>query len=144
MNPVEILRKGAIELEPALGPEGFEFVQTGSGRGSGGDFAIGIFRRGDRKLELHFRYSLGLVAYHVGSEELSHLEFIRAVRATQAIQDSSDYPGFSSDPLDGFRHLRADIVRFGGVFTRGSSAEFAALVAWVRLNPAPRGFAALP
>ena len=38
------------------------------------------------------------------------------------------YPGFSDDPLDGFRDLATDLVRFGSVFLAGTTAEFAALV----------------
>jgi len=143
MNPVETLLAGASEFGAVLTPHGFHFVETGSGRGSGGHFASGEFRRADRRLELHFRYSLGLVAYHLGSETLTHADYVRAVRASEGIPDRPRYPGFSEDPLDGFRHLRPDLIRFGRVFTQGSSAEFAALVAWVRQHPAPTGLAAL-
>jgi hypothetical protein len=102
MNPVETLRDGAAELAPALTLHGFQFVPTGSGVGSGGHYATGEFRRGDRRLELHFRYSLGLVAYHIGAESLSHAELVRAVVATQSIQHPAQYPGFSEDPSKGF------------------------------------------
>lgn len=144
MNPVDVLRDGAGELAAILDQHGFQFVETDSGRGSGGPFAAGEFRRDDRRLELHFRYSLGLVAYHVGTDSLDHADLIRSVSASEAIQESPRYPGFSEDPLDGFRHLRADLVRFGAVFTHGSSSDFAVLAAWVRQNPVPRGLAALP
>jgi hypothetical protein len=33
------------------------------------------------------------------------------------------YPGLSKDPLDAFRRLRADIVRFGGPFVTGSGIK---------------------
>jgi hypothetical protein len=143
MNLVETLLAGASELGAVLTPHGFHFVETGSGRGSGGHFASGEFRQEDRRLELHLRYSLGLVAYHLGSETLAHADYVRAVRAIEGIRYRPLYPGFSEDPLDGFRHLRDDFIRFGRVYTQGSSAEFAALVAWVREHPAPKGLAAL-
>jgi hypothetical protein len=143
MSPDETLRAGASELGAALTPHGFHFVETGLGFGSGGHFASGEFRREDRRLELHLRHSLGLVAYHLRAETLTHADFVRAVRASEGIRDRPRYPGFSEDPLDGFRHLRADLDRFGRTFTRGSAAEFAALVAWVRQHPAPTGLAAL-
>src|ERR1700733_2642043 len=42
---------------------GFVFGPTTAGDGSGGSFARGEFRGGNRRLELHYRYSLGLVTY---------------------------------------------------------------------------------
>jgi len=36
----------------------------------------------------------------------------------------SHYPGFSNDPLDGFRHLRQDLEEHGQDFLAGSDAEF--------------------
>jgi hypothetical protein len=34
MNPVQVLREGAAELAAILGPNGFAFVETGSGLGA--------------------------------------------------------------------------------------------------------------
>jgi hypothetical protein len=129
-------------LNQVLAPHGFRFVENVSGVGSGGEFATGEFRRGNRRLELHFRGSLGLVSYHVGSDDLAHRDYVRAVRETQGIKDEAEYPGFSDDPLDGFRHLCADLVRFGAAFT-AHSGEFAGLAAWTRQHPPPKGLAAL-
>jgi hypothetical protein len=36
----------------------------------------------------------------------------------------NQYPGFSSDPLDGFRHLSHDLTRFCGDFLDGAGEEF--------------------
>lgn len=143
MNPVEVLREGAAELASILGPDGFTFVETDSGLSSGGHYASGEFRRENRRLELHVRWSLGLVTYHVGDANLRHEDLTRAVAATQHVQESPQYPGFSDQPLDGFRHLAADLVRFGRVFTKGTAEEFSVLLAWVRRNPSPKGLAAL-
>lgn len=143
MNPVDVLRDGALELQSVLGPHGFEFVQIGGGPSSGGQFASGEYRRGDRRLELHVRHSLGMVTYHVGVNSLSHDQFTRAVRATSGVAGEARYPGFSDDPLDGFRHLSADLSRFGRVFASGMAEEFAALVEWVEKNPLPTGLSAL-
>ena len=143
MNPVEVLREGAMELASILGPDGFTFVETGSGPSSGGDYASGEFRREDRRLELHVRSSLGLVTYHVGEANLRHEDFARAVAATQQIEEPARYPGFSDQPLDGFLHLGADLIRFGHAFTKGTPEEFLALVAWVRQHPKATGLAGL-
>ena len=143
MNPVEVLREGAAELAAILGPEGFAFVETGSGPSSGGHYASGEFRRGNRRLELHVRWSLGLVTYHVGDALVRHEDLTRAVAATQQLMESAQYPGFSDQPLDGFRHLAADLERFGRVFTRGTAEEFSEVVAWIQRHPKPKGLAAL-
>ena len=86
---------------------GFVFVALASGKSSGGWSASGEFRRerdGElRRLELHFRHSLGLVSDHVDGTSLSHNDYMRALKAKN--QD----PGFSHDPLDGFRHLLHDL-----------------------------------
>jgi hypothetical protein len=118
MNAVETLRVGASKLGAVLTPHGFHFVETGSGLGSGGHFASGEFRREDRRLELHLRYSLGLVAYHMGADTPTNADHVRAVRASDGIQDLPQYPGFSEDPRDGFRHPRADGVGGTSVIRR--------------------------
>jgi hypothetical protein len=107
MNPVEVLQLGAVELASILDVHGFEFVHTKAGHSSGGAFASGEFRRGDRRLELHCRHSLGMVRYHVGPDSLSHDDFTRAVLATTGATDSPRFPGFSDQPLEEFRHLAA-------------------------------------
>jgi hypothetical protein len=137
VNPIDVLREGARELESVLCPHGFEFVQIAAGPSSGGPFASGEYRRADRRLELHVRRSLGLVTYHVGRDGLSHEELMRAVFAAIGGRHTSEYPGFSSDPIDGFRHLAGDIRRFGQSFTRGTAEEFAGLVGWVSRHPKP-------
>jgi hypothetical protein len=143
MSPAEVLRGGAAELASILGPEGFSFIETGEGPSSGGHFASGEFRCENRRLELHVRGALGLVTYHVGDANLRHEDLTRAIAATQQVQEPAEYPGFSDQPIDGFRHLRADLARFGRVFTQGTAEEFWVLVAWVREHPTPSGLAAL-
>ncbi|HJX16012.1 MAG TPA: hypothetical protein VJ386_09780 [Candidatus Deferrimicrobiaceae bacterium] len=113
------------------------------GRSSGGESASGEYRRGNRRLELHFRWSLGLVTYHVGDISLSHEEYIRAVHGVVKIQGKNAYPGFSQDPLDGFRHLREDLERFGDVVVKGSDDEFRSLKAWVDAHPKGKGMKGL-
>ena len=144
MNPAEILREGAADLATVLGPHGFAFVETGSGQSSAGPYASGEFRRENRRLELHVRWGLGLVSYQVGDLQLKHEDLTRSVTATRRHGASAQYPGFSDRPLDGFRHLRADIVQFAEVFTRGTDDDFSVLVQWVRQHPRPSGLSALP
>jgi hypothetical protein len=139
MTPAEILTAGAHLLEPIVVPHGFVFDLQNEGLSSGGPFASGVFRRANRSLELHFRYSLGFVSYRVGALMISHTDYARAVRATGVLEPSS-YPGFSRDPLDGFRHLALDLARFGRTFLSGR--EFGRLAQWVAQNARRRGIGA--
>jgi hypothetical protein len=142
-EPTALLERGVAELTPVLGPAGFEFIQTEDGASSGGPFASGEFLRGDRRLELHVRSSLGLVRYHFGDESMSHEDLVRGVRALEHILAEGQYPGFSTDPMAGFRHLRHDLERFGGIFLRGGAKAFRALKKWVDKHPRKSGLAGL-
>ncbi len=104
-----------------MGESGFTFVQSAAGRGSGGNFAAGEFIRDDRRLELHVRRSLGLVIYHVGTLSLTHADYMRAMLGPQA---GNRYPGFSDDPLDGFRGLAHDLQHYATDFLTGAGQEF--------------------
>lgn len=143
MDPRQVLGLGAQELALLLAPAGFQFAGAGTGSGSGGPFASGEFRRGDRRLELHVRYSLGMVSYHVASPSMTHEELVRAAKGLLAISGEAGYPGFSADPLEAFRHLRRDIERFARCFTAGTDAEFQALRHWAQTHPKATGFAGL-
>jgi len=105
-NPLEILKQGAKLLEPLLVSRGSRFNVVGDGRGSGGDFAVGEFRSRDRSLEVHFRYSLGLVTYYLGALSMGHIDYMRSVLGKRY---ASHYPAFSIDPLDAFRDLLLDL-----------------------------------
>ena len=100
---------------------GFVSAPATVGSGSGGSFASAEFRRGDRSLELHYRYSLGLVTYHVGHLTLSHEDYMLSVLGRRW---GSEYPGFSEDPLDGFRRLLSDLKHHCIDFLAGSDAGF--------------------
>ena len=118
MSPRDVLTKGASLLEPVLTPHSFSFVFREEGRGSGGVFAVGEFVRDERRLELHYRWSLGLVTYHVGAAHVSHAGYMEEL----GVRQFAAYPGFSDDPLDGFRHLAGDLARFAADFLIGDGA----------------------
>lgn len=117
-HAAEVLRAGCEILSEVLVPERFEWVQQDTGNSSGGVFAWGQYVRGDRRLELHFRHSLGLVTYRLGDESASHDWLVRCITGAQG-----SYPGFSDEPLDGFRHLRDDIQTHCSVFLRGDDDQ---------------------
>jgi hypothetical protein len=141
MTPKEVLDRGAAELAKVLEPPGFIFIEAGEDPGSLS--ASGDFLRADRRLELHVRSSLGLVRYHFGDHAISHEDLIRGVRGTEQTPGPSEYPGFDEDPLAGFRHLRADLERFGDVFLTGGAKAFRALKKWLDKNPRKSGLAGI-
>lgn len=125
MTPEAALQIGREILDPVLEPLGFRFSENLAGKGSGGYFAFAEYSNGDRRLELHFRQSLGLVRYHFGSISLSHEDYMATKLGGRGL---SQYPGFSSDPIDGFRHLREDLAAHGGEFLSGDRDAFGKLV----------------
>ena len=126
MNVPEILHAGCRILDEVMRPSGFKFIEGRSGPSSGGDYACGEYVKDDRRLEIHFRGSLGLVTYHLGSLSLLHEAYMRALLGRNG---GNQYPGFSDDPLDGFRHLSYDLTHFCGDFLSGPGEEFKACVA---------------
>jgi hypothetical protein len=126
MNPVpeKALASGVQTLNEVLGLYGFEYRSLGTVNGSGGAAAAGEFRKGNRGLELHFRYSLGLVTYHLDStqqESITHDDYMWSVIGKAF---ASKYPDFSDDPLEAFRALRSDLEEYGRDFLDGSDSEF--------------------
>jgi hypothetical protein len=63
------------------------------------------------------RHGLGMVTYHLADASMTHRQYMRSVHGGI---DASHYPGFSSDPLDAFRHLLRDLEEHGGDFFSGT------------------------
>jgi hypothetical protein len=120
-NPEEILLQGSELLKPIFSKHGFIFAVSGTGNSSGGQFASAEFTRGERRFELHFRFSLGMVAYHLGSKSISHEEYMCSVLGKPYL---SKYPGFSDDPLDAFCDLRQDLETHCSEFLEGTNDAF--------------------
>lgn len=92
-TPVETLHSGAEILSAVMKPHGFVFEFRDEGVGSGGYFTWGEFVREDRRLELHYRNSLGLVQYHLGPQHVSHEGFTREI----GVLGRNRYPSFSHE-----------------------------------------------
>ena len=137
MNPKEELINGVKELEPILEPYGFKFVLESEGLSSGGRSACGAFLCGDKRLELHFRYSLGLVSYQIGNIKIDHSDYITAQNG------KGSYPGFTSEPIDAFKHLADDLRKYGEPFLKEDSTKFKELEKILKTNPPITGFKAL-
>jgi hypothetical protein len=79
INLEEALLQGSELLKPLFAKHGFDYLPLGKGESSGGRFASAEFRKGDRRFKLHVRFSLGMVTYHLGSESISHQEYMCSV-----------------------------------------------------------------
>lgn len=119
-SPKQSLLAGASILEPALVPYGFSFILRDEGSSSGGYFAWGEYVRDDRRFELHYRYSLGLVAYHSSGKRASHEAYMRELGVWKECQ----YPGFSQDEVQVFHALAHDLT-FARDFVAGDAAILA-------------------
>lgn len=135
IDPEEILLQGSELLKPLFAQHGFSSTQLGKGVGSGGRFAFAEFAKADRRFEFHFRYSLGMVTYHLGSEWISHEEYMCSVLGKPNL---SRYPGFSNDPLDAFRDLHDDLRDYCDDFLEGTDETFLRRIEDARLHWASR------
>jgi hypothetical protein len=85
-------------------PYGFKFEFGGAGASSGGQFAFGSYFSAERRLELHYRYSLGLVSYRFGELSIDHVSYMKAVLGSAG---GNRYPGFSDQPISPFEGLNS-------------------------------------
>src|SRR4029077_5595125 len=134
------LDAGAKIIGAIIAPYGFLWTAGPTHRGHPGDSDSGNFTRGDRPLELHYRWSLSIVPYHLGDLALSHISYMRH----SGHKSDARYPGFSSDPLDAFRDLAYDLTHFSTDFLSGSGESFRDAVIAARESPQVSGFKALP
>jgi len=140
-RPIEILNEGRLVLDPVLTQLGFSFQGCSSGSGSGGEYASGEYANGNRSLEIHFRFSLGLVTYDFGEASLDHSSYMRALLGEKG---GNRYPGFSDEPLAAFKNLAYDLQNFAGAFLEGNLEEFTRLVTAAEERNKIPGFARLP
>ncbi len=139
MSPEAALEKGADILSPKLQPLGFSFSIVEHGKGSGGDFAVGSFKNGDREIRIWFRFEVGSVGYRKGDLERGHVEFMQFL----GLEGKSALPGFGAgDPLAGFRHLLQDLDHCALFFENDGIGFYDAMKNYA-YKPKPTGFAAL-
>jgi hypothetical protein len=140
-KPREILGLGCEVLDPILHAHGFSFEYGGEGPSSGGPYAFGSYVNSDRRIEIHFRHSLGLVTYHFGEASLDHEAYMRALLGDAG---GNKYPGFSDNPLDAFGDLADDLQSFAGAFLNNDAEGFMRCVAKAEELQKTSGFARLP
>jgi len=141
MTPVDMLREGCGLLEPVMRRHGFSFKEGPAGVSSGGPSASGVYVNENQKLEIHFRFSLGLVTYHFGPTSLDHESYMHALLGTNG---GNKYPGFSEDPFDAFKGLASDLENFATAFLNGNFEEFSRCVKATEERKKIPGFARLP
>ena len=140
-DPLKKIKEGCTLLDPILNQHGFQLRSVESGKGSGGCFARAEYQNGDRTLELHYRFSLGLVTYHFGKMSLPHQIYMRVNLGTGG---GNRYPGFSDTPLDSFLDLKHDLEHSAGAFLTGDRPEFDRCTKLAREFEALSGIARLP
>jgi hypothetical protein len=140
-EPREILRLGCEVLDPIPHVHGVSFEYGGEGLSSGGPYAFGSYVNSDRRLEIHFRHSLGLVTYHFGKASLDHEAYMRALLGDAG---GNRYPGFSDNLLDAFGDLAADLQSFAGAHLNNDAEEFMRCVAKAEEWKKPSGLARIP
>lgn len=139
-SPTECLREGSAILDPILHQSGFAFQWGGAGTSSGGPFAYAAYVFGGRKLELHFRHSLGLVTYHFDDLSLSHDSYMRTLLGPNG---GNHYPGFTDDPLAPFEDLKFDLEHHATAFLFGNKEEFVRCVNASKEWESKKGFSRL-
>jgi hypothetical protein len=101
------------------------------GKGRGGNFSFGRYVRQDRFLELHYRYTLGLVTYHIGNDSLDHETYMRFL----GVYGNNSYPDFPQNPIDSFHNLAKDLERHCIDFLRGDGGQFRKFAAEWKSDP---------
>ena len=125
-------------LDPVMIEHGFQFVPGSSGNSSGGSFASGYYQKGNRRFSFSVRYNLGCVTYYIEEDEIEHSKYMRVVGV------EGEYPGFSQEPAEAFRHLANDVKNSLSTFLKGSDLEFRQIVQSAKANPKKKGYGALP
>jgi len=115
----KLLEEGAHILVDILKPHGFRLGRVHEAESAGRKHAEVRFDRRGRSLELQVRSGVTLAAYVVGEHRLLHPHYMERLGVASQMR----YPGLSKDPLDSFRRLRSDMVRFGGPFLTGSGIK---------------------
>jgi arsenate reductase len=115
----ELLEAGARLLADALKPYGFKFDGVRTEKVGHRAVAVGRFARRGRAVEIQVRSGVSIALWIAGERRMLHPDYMECLRASAQMR----YPGFSKDPLEAFRRLRADFFRFGGPFLAGKAVK---------------------
>lgn len=118
-SDAELLAEGAGLLQDVMDAHGFKRADVREAKIDGRTSAIMRFARRGRALELQARTGVTIAAYHAGTNRLSHPDYMEHLGVAHLMR----YPGLSKDPLDAFRRLRADLIRFARPFLNGDGLK---------------------
>ena len=117
----ELLDEGAAILKDIMNAHGFKPAasrDTKPKTDQRAPAAIRYARRG-RALELQVRSGVTIATYRAGDRHLPHPDYMERLGVVGLMR----YPGLSKDPLDTFRRLRSDLIRFGRPFLTGDGLK---------------------
>lgn len=118
-SDAQLVEEGAQLLEDVMSAHGFRLGPVREENVAGRTQAAVRFERRGRSLELRARSGVTFASYAVGEHRLLHPRYMERLGVSGLMR----YPGLSKDPLDAFRRLRADLVRFASPFLRGSGVK---------------------
>lgn len=118
-SDVHLLEAGAALISDVLRPHGFKLDGVREETSGARAIAVGAYRRRGRAVELQVRSGVCVVAYHAETKRMLHPAYMEALGVASEMR----FPGLSKDPLNAFRRLRTDLVRFAGPFLTGKGLK---------------------
>jgi arsenate reductase len=118
-SDAELLDQGTRIMDDVLRAHGFKFGGVREEKTGHRAVAVGQYSRRGRTIELQVRSGVSIALYTARERRMLHPDYMECLGASGAMR----YPGLSKDPLDAFRRLRADIVRFAGPFLSGKGLK---------------------
>jgi arsenate reductase len=129
----DLLSEGAGILADVMGAHSFKRQEIREQKIEGRPAATTRFSRRGRALELRVRNGVTFAEYFAGARHLPHPDYMDRLGVAEQMR----YPGLSKDPLDAFRRLRTDLIRFGRPFLRGDGLKQFARLAPKAKEPGP-------
>ena len=118
-SDADLLSNGAGILQDILASHGFKRGEVREEKVDGRPAAVTRFARRGRAIELQARSGVAIVTYAAGNHRLLHPDYMDHLGVAHLMR----YPGLSKDPLDAFRRLRADLIRFARPFLSGDGLK---------------------
>jgi arsenate reductase len=115
----ELLTEGMVLLADVMGTHGFKRQDVRVQKIEGRPMATARFARRGRAVELRVRSGVTTAEYIAGGKQLLHPDYMERLGVAAQMR----YPGLSKDPLDTFRRLRTDMIRFARPFLRGDGLK---------------------
>jgi arsenate reductase len=117
----ELLAEGTAILTDILGAHGFKPPASRETKPKSDPRAPATMRyaKRGRAIEIEVRSGVTIATYTAGGRRLAHPDYMEQLGVLELMR----YPGLSKDPLDAFRRLRADLIRFARPFLTGDGLK---------------------